>query len=276
MMGESNEIYDRRVLLECAVAGIGFHDVFEIWDELYVGAPIALVRERDNKYDANAVAVALADDYNGVDDDFDFEYILGYVPRGENALLASMLDLGYSDLIEAEISELKNSGPINDRLHIRAYIRSREPMKPKEEHLRVMVFGEVDGWSKFEDEIWQKGYTYFRWGGFPPWERDLPECGDKVAFIHLGAQKAEVYLMHTLAVGDESIPYLKHKEEIEMVDDCSAYVLSVVKGPNSVDRDALTFLGDALESTHQPDKKLDREASERLMEMMLTAGKNKE
>ncbi len=61
-----------------------------------------------------------------------------------------------------------------------------------------------------------------------------------------------------------------------MVDDCSAYVLSVVKGPNSVDRDALTFLGDALESTHQPDKKLDREASERLMEMMLTAGKNKE
>lgn len=34
--------YERKVLLECPVAGVGFHDIDDIWDELYIGAQIAL------------------------------------------------------------------------------------------------------------------------------------------------------------------------------------------------------------------------------------------
>ena len=41
--------FERKALLECPVAGIGFHDIDDVWDELYVGAKIALVRERCNK-----------------------------------------------------------------------------------------------------------------------------------------------------------------------------------------------------------------------------------
>ena len=63
---------------KCFVAGIGFHDIDEIWDELYVGAKLALVRDKGNKHDKNAVAVALADDYEGDSDDCDC--ILGYIP----------------------------------------------------------------------------------------------------------------------------------------------------------------------------------------------------
>lgn len=45
--------FQRRMILECPVAGIAFHDINDIWDELYVGAEIALVRDSDNKHDTN-------------------------------------------------------------------------------------------------------------------------------------------------------------------------------------------------------------------------------
>lgn len=79
--------FQRRPILECAVAGTGFHDINDIWDELYVGARLALVRERKNRYDKNAVAVACLDDYDGNPDEFDFNFILGYIPRTKNHAL---------------------------------------------------------------------------------------------------------------------------------------------------------------------------------------------
>ena len=103
--------FERKALLECAVAGIGFHDIDDVWDELYVGAKIALVRERYNKYDKNAVAVALAVDYDGDPDDFDFNFILGYIPRTCNSAIAVILDMGHEDIIEAEITEMNEHAP---------------------------------------------------------------------------------------------------------------------------------------------------------------------
>ena len=50
---------------ECKIAGITFHDLKDIWDELYEGVELALVREIDNKHDKYAIAVALADEYDG-------------------------------------------------------------------------------------------------------------------------------------------------------------------------------------------------------------------
>ena len=51
---------EHKILLECPIAGLAYHDISDVWDELYVGAKLALVREKHNKYDTNAVAVALA------------------------------------------------------------------------------------------------------------------------------------------------------------------------------------------------------------------------
>lgn len=42
-----------------------------------------MIRERANKHDRNAVAVALADDMEGDTENFDFDCIIGYVPRKE-------------------------------------------------------------------------------------------------------------------------------------------------------------------------------------------------
>lgn len=111
--------FERKLILECPVAGIGYHDIEEVWDELYVGAKIALVRQKHNKHDKNAVAVALAEDYDGDPDDFDFDYILGYIPRKDNQAIAAMLDMGWQDQLEAEISELNEHAGYEDRLHIK-------------------------------------------------------------------------------------------------------------------------------------------------------------
>ena len=137
--------YERKVILECPVAGIGFHDINDIWDELYVGAKLALVREPKNKYDKNAVAVALADDYDeNAPEDFDFDFILGYIPRNNNAAIAAMLDMGWQEMLEAEITELKDHAPYSDKLHITVYIRSKNvpiksSLKERQRKIKAMI-----------------------------------------------------------------------------------------------------------------------------------------
>ena len=258
--------FERKALLECPVAGIGFHNIDDVWDELYVGAKIALVRERCNKYDRNAVAVALADDYDGDPDGFDFNFILGYIPRTCNSAIAAILDMGHGDIIEAEISEMNDHAPYPERLHITVYVKAKTPLPPSDNRLRICSF-EEDGWNAFADDVWRKGVALFRWGGFPPWELDLPKKGDKVAFVHKAEETAALYLMTVIATGDDCAPYVENVEDLHWVDDCNPYALTVVKGPVSVKNEERGFLGTALETCRQPDFKLDQEDSDALMEI---------
>ena len=95
----------------------------------------------------------------------------------------------------------------------------------------MMVVTEEDKWKHMADELWQKGYTYFRWGGFPPWERDLPNKGDKVVFLYYDGEQYFMYLMKTIAIGEQTMPFLEDIEDLHRVDDCTGYVLTNVVGP---------------------------------------------
>ena len=259
--------YERKVLLEFPVAGVGFHDIDDIWDELYIGAKIALVREQGNKYDKNAVAVALDDDYDGDPENFDFNFILGYIPRTLNSAIAVMLDMGHEDIFEAEISELNEHAPYSDRVHITVYVRSKEPIPPSNNRLRLKTFEEEE-WNTFTDEIWQKGVSLFRWGGFPPWELDLPKKGDKVVFMHKTEGTTALYLMTVIAKDDECVPYVDDIENLYILDDCRPYALTVVKGPVSVRNEELDFMCAALGRSWQPDLKLEKGVSDALMDII--------
>ena len=262
--------YERKVILECPVAGIGFHDINDIWDELYVGAKLALVREPKNKYDRNAVAVALADDYDeNAPEDFDFDFILGYIPRNNNAAIAAMLDMGWQEMLEAEITELKDHAPYSDKLHIAVYIRSKEPVLPKDDRLHIIDFDDED-WEAFKEELWQKGYTYRRWGKLLPDVTDLPEEGDMVVFIHTEDDRSVLYLMKVIAEGDLQVrSILTHGENPnDSVDDCCPYVLTVIKGPMTLPSYELVFLGTTWEGHCRPDFKLEKEESERLLKLL--------
>ena len=71
------------------------------------------------------MAVALADDYDGDPDGFDFNFILGYIPRTCNSAIAAILDTGHGDIIEAEISEMNERAPYPERLHITVYVKAK-------------------------------------------------------------------------------------------------------------------------------------------------------
>jgi HIRAN domain-containing protein len=73
-------------------AGLRYHDAKAVWDGLHVGDRLALVREPDNPYDANAVRV----EWNG--------HKLGYIPRTENQAVARQIDRG--NPLQARIRKL--------------------------------------------------------------------------------------------------------------------------------------------------------------------------
>ena len=254
----------RAFFKECAVAGWNFHHPEDFWDELYEGAELVLIRERANKHDRNAVAVALADDMEGDTENFDFDCIIGYVPRKENEMVAKMMDMGWGDAFTAELTTVKDNGTYDERLRTTIYIKS------KIESTESWYVQKMDNSScqNLLEFLYQDGITHFRWGGFPPWERDLPRKGDKVVFIHQCGADAELYLMHTIAIGEDAMLFLENpEEELNMVDDCAPYVLTLVKGPIIVDLQELNFLSNCKIGSCQPEEKLSEDCIAKLKDL---------
>lgn len=267
-------IQKRKLFLECNIAGAAFHDIDEIWDELQEGTKLVLVRENDNVHDENAVAVALTDDSNEWADDSECGPTLGYIPRKVNKSLATLLDMGWQDMFETEISELREHVPYSDRIHISIYIKNKDAEdedKPetKDNRLRMVVITEEAKWQLLSNELWQKGYTYFRWGGFPPWELDLPSKGDKVVFLYNDGFQSFLYLMQTIAIGEQSIPFLEAVDELHQVDDCTVYVLSNVVGPVVMDNKELELPKELLKGKYQPDERVSQSLSDKLMKIFI-------
>ena len=248
---------------ECQIAGITFHDLRDVWDELYEGAELALVREKDNKHDKYAIAVALADDYDGDPDDFDFDFILGYVPRSENKHLATMLDLGWAEAFECELSRVNGSNPYKGSLYMKIYMVSKdeEEIEDTSNLIRVLELDKA-GHEKLISDLHENGCTYFRCGGFPPWEHKFPKRSDKVVFMYKEDSSTMLYLMHCIAIGDDDASYfVKDKESLHAVDDCCYYVFTNIKGPIHIPNIELDFLSSEKINKRQPEDFLSEEAS---------------
>ena len=82
-------------LLDCPLAGFQHHEGETLWKLLATGQPLKLVREADNPYDARAVRV----DW--------FDRTLGYLPKGDNASVAQLLDRG--EPLRARIAGLRQA-----------------------------------------------------------------------------------------------------------------------------------------------------------------------
>ncbi len=237
------EVYKKIFFKECPIAGLSFHleKDDDLWFELEEGTQLALVRDRNNKHDRNAVAVALADDYDGNPDDFDFDFILGYIPRSENTEIAAMMDAGYADKFSAEITTFRQYGSYNDRIRITVYIESLKPVVQRPDLLRAQW---LDG-SEYDDMIAKlknQGFAVFRWGGFPPEENNLPESGDKIVMIHEGKKDIILHLMHVLMKGEDCLKLGLDQDEIFAVDDCIHFALTNVVGPLPATTFSLDFL----------------------------------
>ena len=91
-------------MMDCHLAGRKYHDADEVWDELKVGTVLRLERDKENRYDTNAVAVVYErKDQKGAVED---EFLIGYIPRDNNVLIANILDMGWNDIFECRISKI--------------------------------------------------------------------------------------------------------------------------------------------------------------------------
>lgn len=258
----------RRVLYkECQIAGITFHDLRDVWDELYEGAELALVREKDNKHDKYAIAVALADDYDGDPDDFDFDFILGYVPRSENKHLATMLDLGWAEAFECELSQVNGSNPYKGSLYMKIYMVSKEKVEVDEsEHLlRVLEFDDKK-LEHFKSSLESKGVSCQRWGAYLPEVMNLPDEGEKLVILHRDHNNAVLYLTHVIAKDKNAEFFVKDEEK--QIDDCMWFVLTNVVGPVSVFADELKFLEDEPINKVHPEEYVSLKATEKLYDLI--------
>lgn len=258
----------KRVLYkECQIAGITFHDLKEVWDELYEGAELALVRQKDNKYDKYAIAVALADDYDGDPDDFDFDFILGYVPRTENQHLATMMDLGWAEAFECELSQVNGTNPYKGSLYMKIYMVSKDDVDVDEsEHLlRVLEFDDKK-LEHFKSSLESKGVSCQRWGAYLPEVMNLPDEGEKLVILHRDHNNAVLYLTHVIAKDKNAEFFVKDEEK--QIDDCMWFVLTNVVGPVSVFADELKLLEDEPINKVHPEEYVSLKATEKLYDLI--------
>ena len=85
--------------MDCHLAGRKYYDADEVWEQLKVGTILKLERDKENRTDANAVMVV----YNDKDGE---DFKLGYIPRTDNETIASLLEMGWTDIFECRISKL--------------------------------------------------------------------------------------------------------------------------------------------------------------------------
>lgn len=97
------------VVQSSLAAGLAHHEAKAVWDQLKIGDPLVLVRERDNAHDPNAVRV----DWKG--------YTLGYLPRSENEAVARQLDRG--NRLEARITSIGQHLNHRRKLGVEIFLR---------------------------------------------------------------------------------------------------------------------------------------------------------
>lgn len=85
--------------LECNLAGRQYYEANEVWEELFVGACLTLERDKENRYDANAIQV-IYEDNNSV------PFLLGYIPSSCNEDLAKFFDMGWGNIFSCRISKI--------------------------------------------------------------------------------------------------------------------------------------------------------------------------
>jgi len=109
--------------MECHLAGRQYHDADEVFNRLKVGTKVRLVRDEDNKYDKDAVAVVFDRTY---DDGEKEEFLLGYIPRSNNEQIAQLIDMGWGEMFECRISWIRPEAHYEEQIHLTIRIKRNE------------------------------------------------------------------------------------------------------------------------------------------------------
>lgn len=95
------------------IAGFGYWDGCEAFENLKIGSKLELVREEDNAFDPYAVAVYLGD------------LKLGFIPRGKNHDISKYLDMGLADIYEVRITRITPDVHPEEQVEVIIYIKNQ-------------------------------------------------------------------------------------------------------------------------------------------------------
>lgn len=95
------------------IAGFQHHDGALALGKLKPGKKLELVPEPDNPYDPDAVAL------------YRKETMLGYVPKGKNALIAQLARFGHGDVFECRVMQVDPQADPWEQVRVGIYVTDR-------------------------------------------------------------------------------------------------------------------------------------------------------
>ena len=104
--------------LECNLAGRKYCEVDEVWQELFVGAYLTLERDKENRFDPNAIQVIYEDEDT-------VPYLLGYIPSDCNEDLAKFFDMGWGDIFSCRISKITPTNHYENQIRLSVFIKKK-------------------------------------------------------------------------------------------------------------------------------------------------------
>ncbi|WKS95350.1 HIRAN domain-containing protein [Riemerella columbina] len=105
---------NREHLANFFIAGLTYYEAPLCFKKLKIGTRLTLVWEKDNKYDARAVAIYYKD------------FKLGFVPRTENRIFYKLLKMGHSDLFELLIQQVDPHAYPEQQIRVVAHLIGEE------------------------------------------------------------------------------------------------------------------------------------------------------
>ena len=256
---------------ECAISRWNRYNPEEWWEDVDEGEQLVLIRDYNNKHDFNAVAIAFAGDYEGDPENFDFEYIIGYVPQSDNELIAQLMDQGLHNTFIAELTTKKMNGTMKERLRMTIYVQSDEELEDMEA-LSCNTFAvkvNKDDFKGISNELENLGSVEFQWGGFPISLKDLPQKNVEVIFLCPAGRKTRLYRMKVMARGEYEAAKFLDVEPVDLMfdDDTTIFILTNIQGPLSCKNKDLEFLDFQQIPTSEPEGRLSPDIKEHFKQL---------
>lgn len=88
------------------LAGFAYYDGLDVIQELTLGQTVDLVKEDNNPYDEQAVAIYYKDKK------------LGYIPSSHNSMISTLLYYGHGDIFEARIQMVNHDSHPERQLRV--------------------------------------------------------------------------------------------------------------------------------------------------------------
>ena len=178
-----------------------------------------------------------------------------------------MLDLGWAEAFECELSQVNGTNPYKGSLYMKIYMVSKdEEVIEEPEHLLPVLEFDDKQIEQFKASLESKGFSCQRWGALLPDVHNLPDEGDKVVLLHRNRSNAELYLTHVVAREDNAKFFVKNEEK--RIDDCEWFVLTNVVGPVFVSHDDIKFLDNEPVNKLHPEDYVSLQATEDLYHLI--------